>query len=82
MSLARSSAQTLRRTAPTLRTVRPRGTGYRFNSTNAGPNAQAGAHPAVTGAAAGAAAAVLVGYGAYKYTVSAWLIAIALRSGR
>jgi hypothetical protein len=72
MSFARTSTQALRlRAAPAVRSnLRTRGTGYRFNSSNAGPNAQANMHPAVAGAAAGAGAAVLIGYGAYKYTVS------------
>lgn len=40
-------------------------------------------HPAVAGAAAGAGAAVLIGYGAYKYTVSlaarlAWVVLAAM----
>lgn len=70
MSFARTSTQALRlRAAPAVRSnLRTRGTGYRFNSSNAGPNAQANMHPAVAGAAAGAGAAVLIGYGAYKYT--------------
>lgn len=73
MSVARTTTQALRtRVAPTAArsSLRTRGTGYRFNSSQSGPNVNAGAHPAVTGAAAGAAAALLVGYGAYKYTVS------------
>jgi hypothetical protein len=74
MSVARTTTQALRtRVAPTAAarsSLRTRG-GYRFNSTQSGgPNVNAGAHPAVTGAAAGAAAALLVGYGAYKYSVS------------
>ena len=84
MSFARTSTQALRlRAAPTVRSnLRTRGTGYRFNSSNAGPNAQANMHPAVAGAAAGAGAAVLIGYGAYKYTVSLDLLAAMVLAGR
>jgi hypothetical protein len=84
MSFARTSTQALRlRAAPAVRSnLRTRGTGYRFNSSNAGPNAQANMHPAVAGAAAGAGAAVLIGYGAYKYTVSLDLLAAMVLTGR
>lgn len=72
MSFARTSAQTLRlRAAPVARsTVRTRG--IRLNSTTAGSGSgpSAGGNPAVAGALAGAGAAIVIGYGAYKYTVS------------